>query len=96
LIFRSVSDEAAYTWMVSEALTAVLPYRPESIVAQTSCPRVRAALRRNRFLARGSFPVLFWSRGTARPAEPLLLINNASDAPLLPYGEGEGWPHSIG
>jgi hypothetical protein len=78
-------DEALYTWMVSESLLRAAEFRPLGVDTQTSCPILRAALHRNRFLELGPTPVHCWPAGISGASGPVHMVRNASDGALLPY-----------
>ena len=94
-VYAPRPDVPLYTWMVSESLLAAAEMRPASVDTLTTCPILRDALRRNRFLDMGPVPIHLWPAGLAGPFEPLHLVHHASDGPLIPYaagGPGEGAP----
>ena len=74
-----------YSWMVSETLIQAMLFRPEKIVVEATCPLLREALRRNRFLQVSSFEVHIWARSGALPSEPYQINSNIGDGPFLPY-----------
>jgi len=78
-------DEELYTWMVSESLIRAAEFRPLGVDTQTSCPILRAALHRNRFLELGPSPVHSWPAGLSGASGPVHMVRNASDGALLPY-----------
>jgi hypothetical protein len=85
-IFAPRPDVALYTWMVSEAATAVMVARPRRIHARASCPVLQEALRANHFrILPPGHPVHLWPRGTWDRAEPLHITLGHSDAPLRPF-----------
>jgi hypothetical protein len=85
-IFAPRPDVALYTWMVSEAATALLVARPRRIHSRASCPVLQAALRANHFrVLPPDPPVHLWPRGAWDHAGPLHITLGHSDAPLLPY-----------
>ena len=85
-IFAPRPDVALYTWMVSEAATALMLARPRRIHARASCPVLQAALRANRFrVLPPDPPIHLWPQGVWDRREPLHITLGHSDAPLLPY-----------
>jgi len=85
-VFAPRPDVALYTWMVSEAATALLVARPRRIHARASCPVLQAALGANHFRVLPPVPpVHVWPRGAWDQAAPLHITLGHSDAPLLPY-----------
>lgn len=97
-VFAPRPDVALYTWMVSEAATALLVARPRCIHARASCPVLQEALRANRFRAPPpGDPVHLWPKGAWDRAEPLHVTLGHSDAPLRPYAcEASAGPGSVG
>lgn len=78
-------EEALYRWMISESLVRAAQFRPEAINTQTTCPVLRRALRSNRFLAAGETPIHLWPADLEGASEPIHLVQNVSDRPLMPY-----------
>jgi Acetyltransferase (GNAT) family len=78
-------SEALYEWMISESMLRAAEYHPMAVDTQTSCPILRQALRRNRFLDTGLIPVHVWPSSLSGALEPVHLVCNASDGALFPY-----------
>ena len=76
-----------YVSMVAETVLRVMAFQPQRVQARATCAMLQAALRRNRFLRRGSVPVRFWSREQTSPPPPSHLAYNVGDADMLPYPE---------
>ncbi len=88
-VYAPRPDVALYTWMVSEAASALLVARPRRIRARASCPVLQAALRANHFrVLPAEAPVYLWPKGAWDRAEPLHITLGHSDAPLLPFACG--------
>ena len=83
-LFAPHATRRLYSWMVSEIVARMQPFRPRSIEARASCPVFAAALRDNRFSARRALPVHVWPQG-AFPPGPMHLTRNVGDAPAWPY-----------
>jgi hypothetical protein len=78
-------DESLTTWMISESLVHAAEWSPLAVNTQTTCPILRRALQRNRFLSAGEVPIHVWPGDLAGAAGPFHLVQNASDGALIPY-----------
>lgn len=81
-------DVALYTWMVSLSLLHLAGERPLTVDTQTTCPILRQALARNRFVGMGSLPIHVWPAGFPGDLDPVHLVQDGSDGPLIPYPGG--------
>jgi hypothetical protein len=84
-LFAPRPEPSLLKWMVSEATRCAAGLGAGGLAANTTCPAVGRALRRNRFFRLGTSPVHVWAPGELRLPEPLLVGGNTADAPLLPY-----------
>jgi len=98
-IFAPRPDAGLYTWMVSEAATALTAARPRRIHARASCPILQAALHANHFrTVAPDNPIYVWPQGAWDRSGTLHITLDHSDGPLLPYESeaGAGAPGRAG
>jgi len=81
-------DEALYSWMISESLVRAAQSGAVAVNTRTTCPVLRRALQRNRFLGAGDAPIHIWPAAIENASEPIHLVQNASDGALIPYPAG--------
>jgi hypothetical protein len=79
------SDEALYTWMVSEVAVRAAAFAPGFLSASTTSPAIAAAFRRNRFRAAGLAPIHWYSKREQPLEAPILFGSDWGDGPLVPY-----------
>jgi hypothetical protein len=80
-----------YTWMVSEAATLAAAFAPGMLGAQTTCPMLAEALRRNRFRRTIANPVqLWWPAHDGLPG-PLAVGSNTNDVAIARLGDPWWW-----
>jgi hypothetical protein len=84
-VYAPRPDAALYTWMISESLVRAASFNPEAINSRTTCPLVRRALSRNRFLRAGDAPIHVWPGDLEGVADSVHMVENVSDLPLIPY-----------
>ena len=87
-IFAPAADARLYTWMVSEATTAMATQGVRRIRACASCPQLQAALLANRFRPDvETLPVFTWGPGELAVGRIHVTLDHA-DEPFLPYPAG--------
>jgi len=87
-LFAPPADPSLLAGMVVEAARQAAAAGAVRIRAQTSCPGLQAALRKNHFGERSRSPIHIWhARGSSAPG-PLHFCLNTGDAALLPYPPG--------
>jgi len=85
-VFAPKPDVATYEWMVREASAALAGFEPWLIRARATCPLLRAALHRARFVEKSEgVPLHLWTTGQMSVPEPLHVTLNHTDEPLRPY-----------
>ena len=82
------TDQALYTWMVSEVALRAAGFAPGFLTAGTTCPALAAALRRNRFRAVGLAPIHWYSKQEPPLEAPIVFGSHWGDEPLVPYPIG--------
>lgn len=87
-LFAPTADLPMRAWMVAEAVRQAAAAGASRVRAQTSCPALESALRRNGFAERFRWPVhVSHARGSSTPG-PHHFCLNTGDAALLPYPPG--------
>lgn len=81
--FAPEPDPALYTWMVSEAATRAAAFAPDKLGAQTTCPMLAEALRRNRFVRTRSNPVQLWWPARDGLPTPAAIGSNTNDSAIV-------------
>lgn len=90
--FAPQPDASLYTWMVSEAATVAAAFAPGMLGAQTTCPALAEALRRNRFARTHVNPVQLWWPGREELPAPLAVGSNTNDVAIARLAEPWWWP----
>lgn len=85
--FAPQPDADLYTWMVSEAATIAAGFGPGRLGAQTTCPLLGAALRRNRFALSRTNPMQLWWPGREGFPAPIAAGSNTNDSAILAMPE---------
>ena len=83
--FAPEPEANLYTWMVSEAAVVAAGFRPGVIGAQTTCPLLAEALRRNSFVRSATNLVQLWWPGRNSLPGPMAIASNTGDGPLVPW-----------
>jgi hypothetical protein len=89
-LFAPAPDASLYTWMISEVSLRAAGFGVGVLGANTTCPTIATALRHNRFLELGSYPMWLWSEGRRDLPGPILVGSNTGDTPFAPYA-GRWW-----
>lgn len=89
--FAPEPDCELYTWMVSETATIAAAFAPGRLGAQTTCPLLATALRRNRFALSRTNPVQVWWPGREGLPMPMAAGSNTNDSAILSMPE-RWWP----